>query len=57
MSKEMTKNHRFHLNGEIEEVTASGSNDLTFDDMQKVFHNWMNRVEWVTKNGGESTLA
>jgi hypothetical protein len=27
--------------------------ELTFDEMQRVFHNWMSRLAWVIENGGE----
>jgi hypothetical protein len=28
-------------------------NELTFEDIQRVFHNWMERVIWVIANSGE----
>jgi hypothetical protein len=31
-------------------------NDLTFDEVQSVFHNWMNRLRWVIENGGSTLL-
>jgi hypothetical protein len=27
--------------------------DLTFDDVQSVFHNWMNELRCFIENGGE----
>jgi hypothetical protein len=27
--------------------------ELTFEDIQKVFHNWMERLIWVIANSGE----
>jgi hypothetical protein len=38
---------------EIEEAITVAWNDLTFDEVQGVFHNWMNRLRWVIENGGE----
>jgi hypothetical protein len=29
-------------------------NELTFEDIQRVFHNWMERLIWVIANSGES---
>jgi hypothetical protein len=41
------KDREFRWNDEIEEAIASTWNDLTFDDLQCVFHNWMSRLaEW-----------
>jgi hypothetical protein len=28
-------------------------NDLTFDEIQSVFQNWMNQLRWVIENGRE----
>jgi hypothetical protein len=28
-------------------------NDLIFDEVQSVFHNWMNGLRWVIDNGKE----
>jgi transposase len=28
-------------------------NELTFEDIQRVFHNWMERVIWVIANSGK----
>jgi hypothetical protein len=28
-------------------------NELTFKDIQRVFHNWMERLIWVIANSGE----
>jgi hypothetical protein len=38
---------------EIEEAITMAWNDLTFDELQSVFHNWMNRLRWVIENEGE----
>jgi hypothetical protein len=34
----------FHSHDEIEEVITMAWNDLTFDEVQSVFRNWMNRL-------------
>jgi hypothetical protein len=31
-------------------------NDLTFDEVQSVFHDLMNRLRWVIENGGITLL-
>jgi hypothetical protein len=44
----------FHSYNEIEEAITMASKDLTFDEVQSVFHNWMNRFRWVIEKGTES---
>jgi hypothetical protein len=39
--------------GEIEESITMAWDDLTFDEVQSVFHNWMNRLRLVIENGAE----
>jgi hypothetical protein len=34
-------------------ATTDGWNELTFEDIQKVFHNWMERLMWGIANSGE----
>jgi hypothetical protein len=41
------------LHDEIEEAITMAWNDLKFDEVQSVFHNWMNRFRWIIQNGGE----
>jgi hypothetical protein len=53
MLKGILKNREFHSYDEIEEVITMAWNDLTFDEVQSVFHNWMNRLRWVIENGRE----
>jgi hypothetical protein len=55
MLKGILKDQKFHSYDEIEEAITMAWNDLTFDEVQSVFHNWMNRLRWVIENG-ESTL-
>jgi hypothetical protein len=54
MLKGIVKDREFHSHDENEEAITMAWNDLTFDEVQSVFHNWMNRLRWVIENGGES---
>jgi hypothetical protein len=49
MLKGIMKDREFHLHDEI----AKAWNNLTFLEVQSVFHNWMNQLRWVIENGGE----
>jgi hypothetical protein len=42
--KEILKDREFNSSDEIEEAIADAWNDLTFDDVQSVFQNWMSRL-------------
>jgi histone-lysine N-methyltransferase SETMAR len=53
MLKGILKDRGFHSHDEIEEVITMAWNDLTFNEVQSVFHNWMNRLRWIIENGGE----
>jgi hypothetical protein len=53
MLKGILKDREFHSHDKIEEATPMAWNDLTFNEVQSVFHNWMNRLRWATENGGE----
>jgi hypothetical protein len=53
MLEGITKNREFHLHDEIEEAITMTWNNLTFDEVQRAFYNWMNRLRWVIENGGE----
>jgi hypothetical protein len=53
MLKGILKDREFHSHDENEEVITMAWNYLTFDEVQSVFHNWMNRLRWVIENGGE----
>jgi hypothetical protein len=53
MLKGILKNRDFHSHDEIEEAITMAWNDLTFDEVQSIFHNSMNRLRWVIENGGE----
>jgi hypothetical protein len=53
MLKGILKDQEFHSRDDIEEAFTMAWNDLTFDEVQSVFHNWMNRLRSVIENGGE----
>jgi hypothetical protein len=53
--KGILKDREFHLNDEVEKGIASAWNDLTFNDVQSVFHNWMNPLARVMRNSAEYT--
>jgi hypothetical protein len=53
MLKRILKDREFHSHDEIEEAITMAWNDLTFSEVQSVFHNWMNLLRWVIENGGE----
>jgi hypothetical protein len=55
MLKGILKNREFRLHDELEGAITMAWNDLTFDEVQGVFHNWMNRFRWSLRTG-ESTL-
>jgi hypothetical protein len=44
MLKGILKDREFRSHDEIEEAIAMAWNDLTFNGVQRVFHNWMNRL-------------
>jgi hypothetical protein len=52
MLKGVLKDRKFNSRDEIEEAIRKVSIELTFDEVQNVFHNWMNRLICVIKNGG-----
>jgi hypothetical protein len=53
MWKGILKDLEFKSGDEIEEAIAKFWDGFTFDEVQSVFHNWMNRPAWVFENGGE----
>jgi hypothetical protein len=53
MLKRILKDRELHSYDEIEEAITIAWNDLTFDEVQSVLHNWMNRLRSVIENGGE----
>jgi hypothetical protein len=57
MLKGILKDREFHSHDGIEEAITMACNDLTFDDAQSVFHNWMDRLRWVIENREEYIIA
>jgi histone-lysine N-methyltransferase SETMAR len=53
MLKEVLKDREFSSSDEIEEAITKVWDDLTFDQVQSVFHEWIRRLTWVIENGGE----
>jgi hypothetical protein len=53
MLKEVLKGREFSSSNKIEEVIAKILDELTFDEVQSVFHNWMSRLARVLENGGD----
>jgi hypothetical protein len=50
------KDREFHSYDEIEEAIVVAWKDLTFEDIQSVFYDYMRRFAWVIENEGESIL-
>jgi hypothetical protein len=42
--KEALKDREFNSSGEIEEMITNACDELTFNEVQSVFHNWMSRL-------------
>jgi hypothetical protein len=53
MLKEVLKAREFNPSDEAEEALTKISDELTFDEMQGAFHNWMGHLAWVIENGGD----
>jgi hypothetical protein len=51
MLKGFLNDCEFNSSHEIEEAIMKVWDELTFDKVQSVFHNWMNRLAWVIENG------
>jgi hypothetical protein len=47
------KERVFQSEEQILAAITESWNELTFEDIQKVFHNWMELLIWVIANGGE----
>jgi hypothetical protein len=45
-----------HSDDEKEEAIPIAWIDLTFDDVQSLFHSRMSRLPWVIENGEESVF-
>jgi transposase len=53
MLKQILRDREFSSSGEIEDAIAQICNDLTFDDVQSIFRDWIRRLAWVAENDGE----
>jgi transposase len=51
--KQKMKERVFQSEGEILAAVTESWNEFTFEDIQRVFHNWMERLIWVIANSGE----
>jgi hypothetical protein len=47
------KERVFQSEEQILAAITESWNELTFEDIQRVFHNWMERLTWVIANSGE----
>jgi hypothetical protein len=54
--KGVLKDHEFYSSEEIEVGITKVCDELTFDEVQSVFHKWMSRLAWVIENGEEYIL-
>jgi hypothetical protein len=44
--KGIMKDRKFHFHEEIEEAITVAWNDLTFEDVQSIFYDWMRGLRW-----------
>jgi hypothetical protein len=54
--KGVLKDREFNSSDKIEEAITNVWDELTFDEVQSVFHNWMSGLAWVIKNGREHII-
>jgi hypothetical protein len=50
------KDREFNSSDGIKEAIMRVWDELTFDEVQSVFHNWMSRRAWVIENGRERII-
>jgi hypothetical protein len=50
------KDREFHSHEDIEEVITVAWNDLTVEDVQSIFYDWMRRLTWAIEHEGEYIL-
>jgi hypothetical protein len=53
MLRQILRDRPFTSSPQTEDVIAQVWNDLTFDDVQRVFRDWVRRFAWVAENDGE----
>jgi histone-lysine N-methyltransferase SETMAR len=51
--KQKMKERAFQSEEQILAAMTESWNELTFEDIQRVFHNWTERLIWVIANSGE----
>jgi hypothetical protein len=47
------KERVFQSEEQIVAAITGSWNELTFEDIRRIFHNWMERLIWVIANNGE----
>jgi hypothetical protein len=50
------KDREFHSHDEIEEAITVAWNDLSFEEVQSIFYDWMPSLAWVIEHEGEYIL-
>jgi hypothetical protein len=53
MLKQILTDREFSWSDDIEDTIVQVWNELTFDDVQIVFRDWIRRLAWVAENDGE----
>jgi uncharacterized protein YjgD (DUF1641 family) len=56
MLKGVLKDREFNSSDEIEKVITKVWDELTFEEVQSVLHNWMGLLIYVIENEGESMI-
>jgi hypothetical protein len=54
--KGIMKDREFHSHEETQEAITVAWNDLTVEDVQSIFYDWMRCLAWVIEHEGEYTL-
>jgi hypothetical protein len=54
--KRIKKDPEFPSYEDIEEAITVMWNDLTFEDIQSIFYDWMLRLAWAIEHEGECIL-
>jgi hypothetical protein len=50
------KDRQFHSHDDIEEAITVAWDDLTFEEVQSIFYDWMRRLAWVIQHKGKYIL-
>jgi hypothetical protein len=50
------KDQEFNSSDEIEDAIPKACDELTFDEVQSIFHNSVGRFAWVIENGRDSII-